>query len=159
MISSIGKLLPVDGGYQRTFLHEFAQVSRAVATATIVSALAQGVLGGIGYYFAGLSWIWLLILATMFASLIPFVGAALVWIPCSIYLFYTKNVASAVFLGIYGIAVVSMVDNLVKPMILQGRTSCTHYWRYLAYSVAFRHLDQSGFSSDPWRLSFFRQHL
>ncbi|MGC4003317.1 MAG: AI-2E family transporter [Pirellulales bacterium] len=125
MIAGVGGLLPLDAQHQRRLMTEFADVSRAVASATLVSALAQGMLAGIGFYFAGLPSIALLMMLTMLASLIPFLGAAMVWVPCCLWLAFGRDdgMLAAVLLAAYCIGVVSMVDNLVKPMILKGRTN------------------------------------
>jgi predicted PurR-regulated permease PerM len=141
-------------------LHEFAQVSRTVATATLVSAIAQGLLGGIGYYFAGLESIWLLIIATMLASLVPFVGATIVWIPCCIYLYYFKgSLSGAIFLAVYGFGVVSMVDNLIKPWILQGRTKLHPLLALLSVLGGVQALGPIGIFVGPMAVVFFQAAL
>jgi len=125
MIESIGKLLPLAGDHQRTLLRDFVDVSRAVAAATLLSALCQGLLAGIGYYFAGVPSVALLTFITVLASLVPFIGAAIIWIPACLWLYWFKDggTLAAILLAVYCIAVVSMVDNLVKPLVLQGKTN------------------------------------
>jgi predicted PurR-regulated permease PerM len=125
MIQSIGKLLPLAGDHQRTLLRDFVDVSRAVAAATLLSALCQGLLAGIGYYFAGVPSVALLTFITVLASLVPFIGAAIIWVPACLWLYWFKDggALAAILLAVYCIAVVSMVDNLVKPLVLQGKTN------------------------------------
>jgi predicted PurR-regulated permease PerM len=125
MVESIGKLLPLAGDHQRTLLRDFVDVSRAVATATLLSALCQGLLAGIGYYFAGIPSVILLTFITILASLVPFIGAAIIWIPACLWLYWFKDggTLAAILLAVYCVAVVSMVDNLVKPLVLQGKTN------------------------------------
>ena len=124
MIESFKGLSPLEDSHEEELVVEFGNVSRAVIVATLLSALAQGVLGGIGYYFAGLDSIFLLTLLTGCLAMVPFVGAAAVWIPCSLYLFFVDgNVAAAIGLAIYGAAVISMADNFIKPMVLHGTSN------------------------------------
>jgi len=160
MIRSTGKLLPLDLKYQESLLTEFSQVSRAVAAATLLSALGQGILAGIGYYFAGLDSLALLIMATMLASLIPFVGAALVWIPCALWLIvFADKFWPGVFLAIYGVAVVSMVDNLVKPFILQGRTNLHPLLALLSVLGGVQALGPIGIFVGPMTVVFLQAAL
>jgi predicted PurR-regulated permease PerM len=125
MIASIGRLLPLAGDHQRTLLRDFVDVSRAVAAATLLSALCQGLLAGIGYYFAGVPSVALLTFITVLASLVPFIGAAIIWVPACLWLYWFKDggTLAAILLAVYCVAVVSMVDNLVKPVVLQGKTN------------------------------------
>ncbi|HVY06590.1 MAG TPA: AI-2E family transporter [Burkholderiales bacterium] len=97
----------------------------AVASSTVVSvvygilgtALAQGVVAGIGFLIAGVPGASLLALATFFLSVVP-VGPPLVWIPVAIWLFVQGSTGWAVFMGLWGVLVISMVDNVLKPVII-----------------------------------------
>ena len=124
MTNTIMALSPLDDRYEKELLVEFDRVSRAVVLATFLSALAQGVLATIGYYFAGMDSIILLFLLTSFMALIPFLGAASVWVPCCLWLALVQNDwTAAIALGIYGLTVVSMIDNIIKPLVLRGQSN------------------------------------
>ena len=124
MIASIKNLSPINDLHEEELIREFGQVSRAVVLATLLSALVQGMLGGVGYYFAGLDSIFLLAMLTSCLALVPFVGAASVWVPCCLYLFFVDNsLPAAVGLGIYGLAVISFADNIIKPLVLHGQSN------------------------------------
>ncbi len=86
MILAIGRLLPLEAEHQQRLFRDFASVSRAVATATILAALCQGLLAGVGYYLAGVPSSALLTMLTVLAALIPFIGAAIIWVPCCLWL-------------------------------------------------------------------------
>lgn len=96
-----------------------------VAGSTVISvvygilgtALAQGVVAGIGFLIAGVPGAALLALATFFLSVVP-VGPPLIWIPAAIWLFTQGATGWAVFMGLWGLLVISMVDNVLKPMII-----------------------------------------
>jgi predicted PurR-regulated permease PerM len=124
MISGFKFLSPLDDQHEQELLNEFSQVSRAVVVATLLSAIAQGLLAGIGYYFAGLGSVFLLMLLTTALALVPFVGAASVWIPACLWLYFVDGrMFAAIALAIYGVAVISMIDNLIKPYILHGQSN------------------------------------
>jgi predicted PurR-regulated permease PerM len=93
---------------------------RSVVYGILGTALAQGVVAGIGFLIAGVPGALLLALLTFFLSLVP-VGPPLVWIPASIWLFNQGHTGWGVFMIIWGVAVISSVDNFVKPwLISQG---------------------------------------
>ncbi len=83
---------------------------------------AQGLLTGIGFAIAGLPSpvLWGTIAA--FCSLIPIVGPALVWAPAALGLLIQGFWGKALFLGLWGVLVVGMIDNILRPLILAGRT-------------------------------------
>ena len=90
----------------------------------VLSAIAQGLLAGIGFYLAGLHFVFVLTMLTMLLAMMPFVGAAAVWIPCCLWLYlYDGRMAAAIVLAVYGGAVVSVIDNVIKPMVLHGRSN------------------------------------
>lgn len=123
MIESLMRLSPLDDAYERKLLLQFDQTSRAVVLASVLSALAQGVLAAIAFWFVGLPSVILLFLATSFMALVPFLGAASVWVPCAIYLATVEQrMGAAIGLAIFGAAVISSIDNVIKVFVLQGRS-------------------------------------
>jgi predicted PurR-regulated permease PerM len=123
MIATIMRLLPLDDRYERQLLEEFDRISRAVVLATLLSAVVQGLLAGIGFFFLGFDAVFLLTVVTMLLALVPFVGAAAVWGSCSVWLLlYEERIGAAIALVIYGICVVSMADNIIKPIVLHGQS-------------------------------------
>ncbi len=123
MFAAVTRLIPLDQRYQWQFLAEFEEVSRAVVSSTLLAAIVQAVLAGFGFYVAELQAVFLLTLLTFFGALIPFVGAAAVWGSASLYLlFFAKSTWAALGLALWGGLVVSTVDNIIKPYVLQGQS-------------------------------------
>ncbi len=83
--------------------------------------LAQGVLTGIAMRFVGMQSSLLLGLAAGFASIIPVVGAGLIWVPVGTYLLVTASVWKGLFLLIWGTLVISSIDNVIRPWVVGGR--------------------------------------
>ena len=124
MVRTFMRLSPLDDRYELELLNQFDSISRAVVLATLLTALAQGLLAGIGFYFAGFQSVIMMMFLTMVLSLIPFVGAAAVWIPSCIWLLaYENRVLAAILLALYCVIVVSTVDNIIKPLVLHGRSN------------------------------------
>ncbi len=123
MFSAVTRLIPLDQRYQWQLLEEFEEISRAVVSSTLLAAIVQAVLAGFGFYVAGLETVFLLTLLTFFAAMIPFVGAAAVWGGVSLYLlFFVKDTWVAAGLALWGLSVVSTIDNVIKPIVLHGQS-------------------------------------
>jgi predicted PurR-regulated permease PerM len=123
MLAAVMRLVPLDIRYQWQLLQEFEEVSRAVVTSTLLAAIVQAALGGIGYAVVGLSNVFLLTLLTFFMAMVPIVGAAAVWGSASLYLLlFTRDTWAAAGLAAWGALVVSTSDNVVKPLVLQGQS-------------------------------------
>jgi predicted PurR-regulated permease PerM len=84
-------------------------------------ALAQGLLTGLGLYIAGIDNFLMLGMLAAVCSVIPIVGTSLVWGPAAVYLLVTHHPGKALFLVIWGLVVVSMADNIIRPLVLRGR--------------------------------------
>ncbi|MBN8032765.1 AI-2E family transporter [Vibrio vulnificus] len=119
IISAIRHILPLSRSQEDKLLSEIENVSKSAVMGSFLTAIAQGIAGGLGMWlagFPGLFW------GTMmgFASFIPVVGTALIWIPATIYLFLTGDTGWAIFLAIWSIAIVGSIDNLLRPFLMQG---------------------------------------
>lgn len=125
MVNAVVRLSPLEEKYLRELVEEFVRVCRAVVTASLLSAVVQGLLAGVGFYFAGLeNAVALLMLLTMVLSMVPFTGAATVWVPVCLYLYFVEGrLAASIMLAVYGAGVISTADNFIKPMVLHGQSN------------------------------------
>ncbi len=96
-------------------------VLSAVIYGLVLTSLVQGLLAGIGFWIADLEAPILLGLMTAVASLIPVVGAGLIWVPAAIYLFLQGKVGMALFLALWGALLVSSMDNLARTLFISGK--------------------------------------
>ncbi|TWU34563.1 putative inner membrane protein [Novipirellula aureliae] len=123
MIRTLMRLSPLDDNYERRLLLEFDRTSRAVVLASALSALIQGILAGIGFWTLGFESVVLLFLATTLMALVPFLGAASVWVPATLWLgLVEQQWMEAGALAIYGVVIISSIDNVIKVYVLQGRS-------------------------------------
>jgi predicted PurR-regulated permease PerM len=124
MIRTFMRLSPLDDSHERELIDEFDRISRAVVLATILSAVIQGLLAGIGFWIAGVGAIFLLTMLTIVFAMVPFVGAASVWFPACLWLYFSEGrPMAAILLGIYGAVIVSTSDNFIKPLVLAGQSN------------------------------------
>jgi predicted PurR-regulated permease PerM len=114
-------LLPLASTNRDALFERLGKVLRAVVYGCGLTALAQGALVTIGFTIAGLSGpIVFGVIAAVFA-LLPFGGAALVWVPAVLYLFAVGEVGFAIFMLVWG-GVVSTADNFIRPVIISRYT-------------------------------------
>jgi predicted PurR-regulated permease PerM len=111
-------LLPLERPYQERVVGAFSKTVTAVVRGMFVTAFVQGVLAGAGFSVAGAPVPILLGLLTSITSFIPFLGAASVWLPASVYLILQEEFLRGIGLGLYGFLIISTVDNLIKPLII-----------------------------------------
>lgn len=160
MVRTVMRLSPVEDQYERQLLDEFDRVSRAVVLATLLSAFVQGILAGVGFYFAGLKSLFLLTVLTMMFALVPFVGAGAVWLPCSLWLMFVENqLLAGSLLALYGFFVVSMADNVVKPFVLHGHSSLHPLLALLSVLGGVRALGPIGVVVGPMVVVFLQALL
>lgn len=109
------------GDAARGYIQAVGVTVRAVVFGIVLTALAQGVLAGLGYWVAGIPAPALWGVITALISLIPFVGPV-VWIGLSLSLLAHGETQAALGLFLWGALVVSWVDNLIRPLVISGPT-------------------------------------
>lgn len=99
----------------------FREAGQAVFYGNFITALVQGLFGGIGFAVFGLPTpaIWGAVMA--FLALIPFLGPYIIFIPAAVYLFFTAPLWTVVIFLLYNILIVSAVDNLIKPALIGSK--------------------------------------
>ncbi|MGV3590618.1 MAG: AI-2E family transporter [Gammaproteobacteria bacterium] len=130
LIDLITHALPLGDERERLLFAKFAEVTRATIKGNLVVAIVQGALGGLIFVFLGLPTPVLWGVAMAVVSLIPAIGAGLVWLPFAIYLLLTGEVANGVILIVYGVGVIGLADNVLRP-ILVGRDTKLPDWLVL----------------------------
>src|ERR671918_53473 len=109
---------PLSDEDEARMLTQLASITRATVKGTLVIGVIQGSLAGIAFWIAGLEGaaLWGTIMTIL--SIIPGIGAALVWVPAVIILFVTGQYLTATLLAAWCAAVVGTVDNFLRPMLV-----------------------------------------
>jgi predicted PurR-regulated permease PerM len=123
IITFLRHALPLSRSQEDALLGRIMDVSKSALLGSLLTAVTQGVVGGIGLWLAGFPGLfWGTVMA--FASLIPVVGTALVWLPAALYLMVTGDGWGwGVFLIAWGVLAVGSVDNFLRPLFMQGSSS------------------------------------
>jgi predicted PurR-regulated permease PerM len=119
--------MPLHPEQQRELLSRFTTVIRATVKGNVVVAIVQGALGGLMFWFLGVRApvLWAVLMA--FLSLLPAVGSALVWLPVAIYFLVTGAIWQGTVLIAFGILVIGLVDNILRPILVGKDTKMPDY--------------------------------
>jgi predicted PurR-regulated permease PerM len=121
LVEAISDLLPFERTRSEALLLRVREVVHASVHGVVTIATIQGVLCGGMFWLLGVPAAALWGLVTVFASVVPFVGTAAVWVPGTVYLLAIGAWAKALVLAVWGAAVVSSVDNVLRPRLVAGR--------------------------------------
>lgn len=125
-VREIKKLIPLAPEYEDMVFDKLKAVTYATFFGIFATGISQGAVAGIIFYFLGFQNPILWGTATAFFSLMPILGTATVWVPMSIYLIASGSVGKGVVLLVLGTLVIGLVDNFVRPLIIEGRSEGMH---------------------------------
>jgi len=110
--------LPIPPQYKQELVNKFMTVVRATVKGSLLVAAIQGTLGGIAFGFLEVkgALLWAVLMA--FLSLLPMIGASLVWVPVAVYFLLSGAAWKALVLVGYGVVVHGLVDNLLRPILV-----------------------------------------
>lgn len=113
-------LVPLEPARRDELRNRLGAVTRAVVLGTVVTAMIQGLLLGIGFAVVGLPAPVVFGVLGAVLSVVPFGGTALVWVPAVLALLLQGRYVAAIVLAVIGV-VVSTVDNFLKPLLISNR--------------------------------------
>ncbi len=116
-------LLPMEPEHKDAIFGHLYETLSAVVQGMTVTAGLQGILSGLAFWALDLPFALFLGLASSVASFVPVGGAALVWLPADVYFFTQGLWGRGVILLVWGTLVISMVDNVVRPLVIGSRTN------------------------------------
>ena len=119
--------LPLAKPHTHYLLNKFTTVIRATIKGNVAVAIAQGTIGGLSFFFLGVqgALLWAVLMA--FLSLLPAVGAALIWGPVAIYFLATGHFWQGGVLIFVGVFVIGLVDNILRPLLVGKDTQMPDY--------------------------------
>lgn len=119
--------IPLDEAHKQELAGKFITVIRATVKGNIAVAATQGALGGLIFWVLGIQGpvLWGVIMA--FLSLLPAIGASLIWGPVALYFLATGATWQGITLVLYGVGVIGLVDNLLRPLLVGKDTKMPDY--------------------------------
>ena len=127
IVKNVSRVMPLSASHKNELFHMFTTVIRATVKGNLLIAMIQGALGGLAFWFLDVrgALLWAVLMA--FLSLLPAVGAGLVWLPVALYFLLTGAIGSGLALTAYGVLVIGLVDNLLRPMLVGKDTRMPDY--------------------------------
>jgi predicted PurR-regulated permease PerM len=127
LAARIRDAIPMSTGHKRHLFKKFTTVIRATVKGNVAVAAAQGALGGLIFWFLDIQGALLWAVLMGFLSLLPAVGAAVVWLPVAIYFLVTGAIWQGVTLIVFGVLVIGLVDNVLRPILVGKDTQMPDY--------------------------------
>jgi predicted PurR-regulated permease PerM len=153
-IEEVMKLSPLEAAHNEEILRETEATIKATLWGTVIVAFVQGFLGGVGFLIFRLPQpaFWGTVMIP--ASVIPIVGSAIIWGPAALYLLFTGHIATGVGLIVWGGVVVSLIDNVLKPILVKGGGSTPSIFILFSILGGITYFGMIGFILGPLILSF-----
>ncbi len=127
LVRSAKRALPLAPSQQQELLDKFSTVIRATVKGNLLVAAIQGALGGLSFWFLGVGGALLGGVLMAFLSLLPAIGAGLVWAPVALYFLLSGAVWKGVALIAWGVLVIGLIDNLLRPFLVGKDTRMPDY--------------------------------
>lgn len=145
----IRQALPLEEHHKRDLSQKFITVIRATVKGNIVVAATQGMLGGLIFWALSIQGpvLWGVLMG--FLSLLPAIGAGLIWIPVAIYFFATGAIWQAVTLTVFAVGVIGVVDNVLRPILVGKDTKMPDYVVLISTLGGMSMFGLSGFVIGP----------
>ncbi len=125
LVNKIERIMPLKSKHRKHVFKKLNDMTYAVVYGSIIIAIIQGTLGGIGFLIFGLPSPLLFGVVMIFASLIPYIGSSIIWFPAALILIFngyinleTTPIIKGILLILYGIFIVGTIDNVLKPKII-----------------------------------------
>jgi predicted PurR-regulated permease PerM len=110
------------GDRVKPYINTAGKMTRAVLYGLLITALAQGLMAGVGYRMTGIQGPVLLGVLTGVLSVVPAIGTAIVWVPLSAWLLMTGPVWKGILLLVWGFVLVHPIDNVLRPFLISNVT-------------------------------------
>jgi predicted PurR-regulated permease PerM len=122
IIRGVRSILPFDAEHRDTMMTQARDLISASVTTSLIIAAIQGILGGLGFVIVKLPTPLFWGVAMAFFSLVPVVGSGLIFVPAALWLGFTGHWGRAIILLVICAGVSTIVDNVLRPLLLGGRT-------------------------------------
>lgn len=155
LTARIRDALPMSRANTRYLLEKFTTVIRATFRGNVIVAATQGALGGLLFWFMGIqaALLWGVLMA--FLSLLPAIGAALIWGPVALYLLLTGELGKGALMIAFGVLVIGLVDNILRPRLVGKDTRLPDYVVLVSTVGGMALFGLSGFVIGPMVAALF----
>jgi predicted PurR-regulated permease PerM len=132
IIHGVRNILPFEAEHRDAMIVQARDLISASVTTSLIIAAIQGVLGGLGFVLVGLPTSLFWGVAMAFFSLVPVVGSGLIFVPAALWLGFTGHWGRALLLLVICAGVTTLVDNVLRPILLGGRTELSGLFIFIS---------------------------
>lgn len=152
MLVQLKHLSPLHDSQEERILRKLRDVARSVVMGSFLVAVCQGFIGALGLYIVGIpALFWGAMMG--FASLVPVVGTMLIWGPAALYLLIVGDWKGALILTGWGAVIVSGIDSVLRPMLMQGQAQMSTFWVFLSIIGGIKYFGPLGILYGPMILA------
>ncbi|AKI00351.1 putative permease [Hoeflea sp. IMCC20628] len=127
LVAKIKRAMPLSDEYSSQFLEKFTSVINATVRGNIIIAVIQGTIGGVTFWALGIEAALLWGVVMTFFSMLPAVGAALIWGPAALVLIFSGAWLKGVILILVGTLIIGLIDNLLRPPLVGKESKLPDY--------------------------------
>lgn len=155
IVRGIRMAVPLADHHKRRLQIKFTRVVRATVKGNVVVAAIQGTLGGLIFWVLDIpsALLWGVLMA--FLSLLPALGSGIIWAPVAAYLLLSGNTWQGVVLALFGVLVIGMVDNVLRPILVGKDTRMPDYLVLLSTLGGLSLFGLNGFVIGPLIAALF----
>jgi predicted PurR-regulated permease PerM len=153
-LEEIKLLNPLEGSHHDRIIFQLERTLKAALKGSIIVALVQGVLGGLGFWLFQIPSAAFWGVCMVFSSVIPLVGTSIIWIPAALYLAFTSSLWMALGLALWGTLIIAGADNVLRPMLLKETVNLHPLLTFLSVLGGLLYFGFLGFILGPVVLSF-----
>ena len=155
LVHKIRTTIPLADTTKRRLQIKFTRVVRATVKGNVVVAAVQGALGGLIFWILGIysPLLWGVLMA--FLSLLPAAGAGIIWAPVAIYLMLSGSMVQGIILTAFGVLVIGLVDNILRPILVGKDTRMPDYLILISTLGGLSLLGLNGFVIGPLVAALF----
>lgn len=150
------KLLPFSEKNSEYLISESGKMTKAILIGQVLTAVVQGLLGMFSFIIAGIEGAFFWGVIMMILSLIPVVGAFLIWLPAGVFLLFEGNIGMGIFVLVWGAVVVSQIDNIIRPKLVNQFADIHPLETFLGIFIGLSAFGMIGVVLGPLLLSLFR---
>jgi predicted PurR-regulated permease PerM len=155
LVHALRRAIPMAPGRKQELIDKFSVVLRATVKGNLIVAIAQGALGGIALWVLGVKGALLLAALMAVLSLLPIVGPSLVWLPVAAWFFMTGSPWQGIGLALFGMLVIGLADNFLRPMLVGRDTGMPDYLVMITTFGGIAVLGINGFVVGPTVAAMF----
>jgi predicted PurR-regulated permease PerM len=152
-LKEIRILSPLEPHHHDRILDQFSRTLKATLRGSLVVALAQGALGGLGFWIFNIPSAAFWGVCMVFSSVIPLVGTGIIWVPAAVYLFFSSSIWMGIGLALWGTVIVAGVDNVLRPLVLMEAANLHPLLTFLSVLGGLIYFGFLGFILGPIVLS------